>query len=99
MGSSLSGTMCWWLTVRGKGDRKRLVPAARELMTELQRSRQSLGLTDLSSPNEANRNIADQDGLIRERPKWPKSARSSSVRFRSKAANPAWNLQSACDFT
>jgi site-specific recombinase XerD len=46
------GTMRWWLTVRGKGDRDRLVPATRELMTELSRYRQSLGMTALPSPNE-----------------------------------------------
>jgi hypothetical protein len=37
------GTMRWWLTVHGKGDKERLVPATRELMTELTRYRQSLG--------------------------------------------------------
>ncbi|GJH36326.1 tyrosine-type recombinase/integrase [Paraburkholderia hospita] len=47
------GTMRWWLTVQGKGDRERLVPATRELMTELSRYRQSLGMTALPSPNEA----------------------------------------------
>jgi integrase len=39
------GTMRWWLTVHGKGDRDRLVPATRELMAELTRYRQSLGMT------------------------------------------------------
>jgi integrase len=47
------GTMRWWLTVHGKGDKDRLVPATRELMTELSRYRQSLGMTALPSPNEA----------------------------------------------
>ncbi|CAG9233182.1 Integrase family protein [Paraburkholderia sabiae] len=47
------GAMRWWLTVHGKGDRDRLVPATRELMTELSRYRQSLGLTALPLPNEA----------------------------------------------
>jgi site-specific recombinase XerD len=47
------GTMRWWLTVRGKGDKDRLVPATRELMTELSRYRQSLGMTALPSPGEA----------------------------------------------
>lgn len=47
------GTMRWWLTVLGKGDKERLVPATRELMTELSRYRQSLGMTALPSPNEA----------------------------------------------
>ncbi|MEM5439943.1 tyrosine-type recombinase/integrase [Paraburkholderia diazotrophica] len=47
------GTMRWWLTVHGKGDRERLVPATREMMTELTRYRQSLGMTALPSPHEA----------------------------------------------
>jgi site-specific recombinase XerD len=47
------GAMRWWLTVHGKGDKDRLVPATRELMTELSRYRQSLGLTALPLPNEA----------------------------------------------
>ncbi|HXZ09114.1 MAG TPA: tyrosine-type recombinase/integrase [Paraburkholderia sp.] len=47
------GTMRWWLTVHGKGDRERLVPATRELMTELSRYRQFLGMTALPSPGEA----------------------------------------------
>ena len=34
------GTMRWWLTVHGKGDKERLVPATREMMTELARYRQ-----------------------------------------------------------
>ncbi|SOE87748.1 Site-specific recombinase XerD [Burkholderia sp. YR290] len=46
------GTMRWWLTVHGKGDKERLVPATRELMTELSRYRQFLGMTALPSPNE-----------------------------------------------
>src|SRR6516164_6673100 len=47
------GTMRWWLTVHGKGDKDRLVPATRELMTGLARYRQSLGMTALPSPHEA----------------------------------------------
>jgi site-specific recombinase XerD len=47
------GTMRWWLTVHGKGNKDRLVPATRELMTELSRYRQSLGMTALPSPGEA----------------------------------------------
>ncbi|MFP3643386.1 tyrosine-type recombinase/integrase [Paraburkholderia sp. SIMBA_054] len=46
------GAMRWWLTVHGKGDKERLVPATRELMTELSRYRQHLGMTALPSPNE-----------------------------------------------
>jgi integrase len=33
----VDGTMRWWLTGHGKGDKERLVPALRELMTELSR--------------------------------------------------------------
>ncbi|ALP68659.1 tyrosine-type recombinase/integrase [Paraburkholderia caribensis] len=47
------GAMRWWLTVHGKGDKERLVPATRELMSELSRYRQSLGMTALPSPHEA----------------------------------------------
>ncbi|WP_109477228.1 tyrosine-type recombinase/integrase [Paraburkholderia sp. C35] len=47
------GTMPWWLTIHGKGGRERLVPATRELMTELSRYRQSLGMTALPSSSEA----------------------------------------------
>ena len=47
------GTMRWWLTVHGKGDRERLIPATRELMAELTRYRQSFGMTALPSPGEA----------------------------------------------
>jgi site-specific recombinase XerD len=46
------GTMRWWLTVHGKGDKERLVPATRELMTELARYRQSLAMTALPAPHE-----------------------------------------------
>jgi site-specific recombinase XerD len=46
------GTMRWWLTVHGKADRERLIPATRELMRELSRYRQCLGMTALPSPNE-----------------------------------------------
>ncbi|MEX3937577.1 tyrosine-type recombinase/integrase [Paraburkholderia phymatum] len=49
----VGGTMRWWLAVLGKGDKERLVPATRELMTELSRYRQSLGMTALPSPHEA----------------------------------------------
>ncbi len=42
----------WWLTVHGKGGKERLVPATRELMNELSRYRQHLGLSALPSPNE-----------------------------------------------
>ncbi|WP_109483276.1 tyrosine-type recombinase/integrase [Paraburkholderia sp. C35] len=47
------GTMRWWLTVHGKGDKDRLVPATRDLMTELSRYRQSVGMPALPSPSEA----------------------------------------------
>jgi integrase/recombinase XerD len=47
-----AGTMRWWLTVHGKGDKERLVPATRELMTELSGYRQHLGFTALPSPDE-----------------------------------------------
>jgi site-specific recombinase XerD len=46
------GMVRWWLTVRGKGDKERLVPATREMMTELSRYRQHLGLSALPSHNE-----------------------------------------------
>ena len=46
------GAMRWWLTVHGKGGKERLVPATREMMTELSRYRQQLGLSALPSPNE-----------------------------------------------
>ncbi|WP_370467460.1 tyrosine-type recombinase/integrase [Caballeronia sp. BR00000012568055] len=46
------GAVRWWLTVRGKGDKERLVPATREMMTELSRYRQHLGLSALPSQNE-----------------------------------------------
>jgi site-specific recombinase XerD len=42
----------WWLTVHGKGGKERLIPATREMMTELSRYRQHLGLSALPSPNE-----------------------------------------------
>jgi integrase/recombinase XerD len=42
----------WWLTVQGKGGKERLVPATREMMMELSRYRQHLGLSALPSPNE-----------------------------------------------
>ncbi|WP_407642560.1 tyrosine-type recombinase/integrase, partial [Caballeronia arvi] len=46
------GTMRWWLTVHGKGGKERLIPATREMMVELSRYRQHLGLSALPSPNE-----------------------------------------------
>lgn len=46
------GAVRWWLTVHGKGDKERLVPATRELMLELSRYRQHFGLSALPSPNE-----------------------------------------------
>ncbi|MDR5763312.1 tyrosine-type recombinase/integrase [Caballeronia sp. LZ035] len=46
------GEIRWWLTVRGKGDKERLVPATREMMTELSRYRQHLGLSALPSLHE-----------------------------------------------
>ncbi|WP_250480792.1 tyrosine-type recombinase/integrase [Caballeronia sp. GAOx1] len=46
------GALRWWLTVHGKGDKQRLVPATREMMMELSRYRQQLGLSALPSPNE-----------------------------------------------
>ncbi|MBC8643097.1 tyrosine-type recombinase/integrase, partial [Caballeronia sp. EK] len=46
------GALRWWLTVHGKGDKQRLVPATREMMMELSRYRQHLGLSALPSPNE-----------------------------------------------
>ncbi|GAB5096691.1 tyrosine-type recombinase/integrase [Caballeronia sp. LZ001] len=46
------GTMRWWLTVLGKGGKERLVPATREMMTELSRYRQHLGLSAMPSPSE-----------------------------------------------
>lgn len=42
----------WWLTIHGKGGKERLVPATREMMNELSRYRQHLGLSALPSPNE-----------------------------------------------
>ncbi|MDR5746431.1 tyrosine-type recombinase/integrase [Caballeronia sp. LZ029] len=46
------GALRWWLTVHGKGDKQRLVPATREMMMELSRYRQHLGLSALPSSNE-----------------------------------------------
>jgi site-specific recombinase XerD len=46
------GTLRWWLTVHGKGGKERLVPATREMMMELSRYRQQLGLSALPSPSE-----------------------------------------------
>ena len=46
------GAIRWWLTVHGKGGKERLVPATQEMMMELSRYRQHLGLSALPSPNE-----------------------------------------------
>lgn len=46
------GAMRWWVTVHGKGGKERLVPATREMMTELSRYRQHLGLTALPTSHE-----------------------------------------------
>ncbi|MDR5784480.1 integrase [Caballeronia sp. LZ065] len=46
------GAVRWWLTVHGKGGKERLVPATQEMMTELSRYRQHLGLSALPSSNE-----------------------------------------------
>jgi site-specific recombinase XerD len=46
------GALRWWLTIHGKGDKQRLVPATREMMMELSRNRQYLGLSALPSPSE-----------------------------------------------
>ncbi|MDR5776812.1 MULTISPECIES: tyrosine-type recombinase/integrase [unclassified Caballeronia] len=46
------GAVRWWLAVRGKGDKERLVPATREMMTELSRYRQHLGLSALPSQSD-----------------------------------------------
>ncbi|SAK87788.1 integrase family protein [Caballeronia hypogeia] len=46
------GKTRWWLTVHGKGGKERLVPATQEMITELSRYRQYLGLSALPSPNE-----------------------------------------------
>ncbi|MEZ2354603.1 tyrosine-type recombinase/integrase [Caballeronia sp. RCC_10] len=46
------GALRWWLTIHGKGDKQRLVPATREMMMELSRYRQYLGLSALPSPSE-----------------------------------------------
>jgi site-specific recombinase XerD len=46
------GALRWWLTIHGKGDKQRLVPATREMMMELSRYRQHLGLSALPSASE-----------------------------------------------
>jgi integrase/recombinase XerD len=46
------GAVRWWLTIHGKGGKERLVPATQEMMTELSRYRQHLGLSALPSSNE-----------------------------------------------
>ncbi|MBN3813892.1 integrase, partial [Paraburkholderia sp. Ac-20347] len=48
-----SGEERWWLDVFGKGERRRLVPATAELMTELARYREQRGLSALPAPHEA----------------------------------------------
>ncbi|RQM46872.1 integrase [Paraburkholderia bannensis] len=48
-----SGEERWWLDVLGKGERRRLVPATAELMTELARYREQRGLSALPAPHEA----------------------------------------------
>ncbi len=42
----------WWLTIRGKGDKERLVPATREMIMELPRYRQHVGLSARPAPND-----------------------------------------------
>ncbi|SAL88858.1 Phage integrase [Caballeronia terrestris] len=46
------GTLRWWLSLHGKGGKERLVPATREMMMELSRYRQQLGLSALPSPGD-----------------------------------------------
>jgi site-specific recombinase XerD len=48
----VDGNLRWWLAVQGKGDKQRLVPATREMMMELSRYRQHLGLSALPSPKD-----------------------------------------------
>ncbi len=43
----------WWLEIRGKGDKLRIVPATSELMTELGHYRQALGHPQLPAPGES----------------------------------------------
>ncbi len=48
-----SGEDVWWLEVLGKGDKKRRVPATKELMDELARYRRENGLSPYPFPGEA----------------------------------------------
>ncbi|WP_027819831.1 tyrosine-type recombinase/integrase [Paraburkholderia bannensis] len=47
-----AGVERWWLDVLGKGERRRLVPATAEMMTELVRYRRSRGLAELPAPHD-----------------------------------------------
>lgn len=47
-----AGVERWWLDVLGKGERRRLVPATGEMMTELARYRLARGLAGLPAPHE-----------------------------------------------
>lgn len=40
----------WWLTITGKGDKKRLLPATEELMVELTRYRHTMGWPPCPTP-------------------------------------------------
>lgn len=60
-GNTMGGFFCrhdkdgeerWWLEIRGKGDKTRLVPATNELMVELTRYRREKKLAPLPSPTE-----------------------------------------------
>jgi integrase/recombinase XerD len=53
MRRSADGTERWWLDVTGKGRKPRQVPVTAELLTELMRYRQGLGLSPLPTPGEA----------------------------------------------
>ncbi|WP_407671974.1 hypothetical protein [Paraburkholderia hospita] len=55
--------MRWWLTVHGKGNKEKLVPATRELMTELSRFRQYLGMSVLPSPHEETPIVLSAGGI------------------------------------
>lgn len=46
------GVERWWLDILGKGEKRRLVPATRELMIELSRYRQEKGLAPFPLPGE-----------------------------------------------
>lgn len=49
---SADGNERWWLEVTGKGQKRRLIPATPELMTELKRYRTAYRLSPLPSPDE-----------------------------------------------